>query len=327
MRTAAAATAFALSLVLGAHPAGSADGPPAFSTSWYVNTTAGETDAKLHAWAYSTGYALGQQPRGTSTFVFLDFGQPWKSGNSYGTWSFDATHGRFVSTAAIRDVVKAYILGFFLGTGTGSTAKIWVGVGTNNYGPYVTADHGRAWGNMMVSIASWLQTSGFASRVYLRSANDIELGFSSPPAVAAWFSGYSNVRGAAYNYNYGDAQGCPQTGTSAVSKPCGSSKPGWTQDKVVLLQALWFPEIYATSGANAKQWQQLALYSKLKRSWLPTVFGALSQRQACDQRRGCTGTDNTPAQAWTQITTRLASDPRTSGAFPVFHSSDIRWRK
>jgi len=150
------------------------------------------------------------------------------------------------------------------------------------------------------------------------------LGYSTPEKASAWIAAYKAANTINSLYNYGDAQGCPQSGTTDVPKNC-SGQPGWTQDKVVR-NGLLLPEIYSTSGGNAKQWQQLILYYKLRYDSVKTVSGVMSQKQACQQRGGCQGIDNSPAQAWTQMRDRLASDPRTYSADPSF-STDIKWRK
>ena len=302
--------------------------PPAPTTSWYVYVTSNEKDSALYTWMYNTGKQYGGHSVKPQGFVVLDFGQPWKSGQAYGTWSFDPRFGRFLSTSTIQEAVKQYIRGFAVGAITaGSSGFLWLGVGTNNNGPFVTEAHGQAWANMMASIQAWLDESGVGERVLLRTASDIELGYSTPDKVASWFEGYEGVPGAGsiFVYNYGDAQGCPQAGSSAIPKPC-SGKPGWSQEKITYHTLLTIPEIYSTAGGNAKQWQQLVLYYYLRYNYKPTPFGAMSQRQACQQKGGCQGIDNTPAQAWTQLRNRLASDPRTLSNDPYF-STDIKWRK
>jgi len=302
--------------------------PPPAATSWYIYVTSNETDKALNSWMYNAGYQYGQNAVRRRGFVVLDFGQPWQSGKIYGTWSFDPRFGRFLSISTIREAVKQYVRGFVIGAGSsGSTSVLWLGVGTNNYGPYVTGAHGKAWGTMITSIQSWLDESGAAKGVVLRSASDIELGYSTPGKVSSWLGGYTSANRTHSTFNYGDAQGCPQSGTTNVPKAC-SGQPGWTQDEVINNTLFLLPEIYSTAGGNAKQWQQLILYNYLRYNFKTVAFGATSQKQACDQRGGCQalGIDNTPAQAWTQLRDRLASDPRTLTVDPYF-STDFRWRK
>lgn len=299
--------------------------PPPPTTSWYVYVTSDEKDEALNSWMYNIGYQYGQNAVSPDGFVVVDFGQPWQSGNSYGTWSFNARFGRFLSTATIREAVKQYIRGFIVGAATaGKTGRLWLGVGTNNSGSYVTAVHGKAWASMMTALQTWLDASGVTQKVFLRAASDIELGYSTPEKASSWIDAYNASNSFNFLYNYGDAQGCPQSGATDVSQKC-SGKVGWTQDKVIR-SGLLLPEIYATSGGNAKQWQQLVLYYKLRYNSMRTVFGAMSQKQACQQRGGCQGTDNSPTQAWMQMRDRLASDPRTYSIDPFF-STDIKWRK
>src|SRR5688500_17855410 len=94
-----------------------AQAKPPTSTSLYVYVTSNETNATLYDWAYGAGYRAGRRDlslAGTQNdTVILDFGQPWASGTTRGTWSFNATYGRFVTTAAIAEAVKQFAWGYY----------------------------------------------------------------------------------------------------------------------------------------------------------------------------------------------------------------------
>jgi hypothetical protein len=98
---------------------------------------------------------------------------------------------------------------------------------------------------------------------------------------------------------------------------CNATIAGWTQDDI--FQISWgipaakpLPEIYATSGAGAKQWYQIALYASVSLSRDMNIEGALTQRQACQQVGCVAGTDNTPEQGWKFLLDELNKDIRTA---------------
>ncbi len=309
-----------------------AQAKPPTTTSWYIYVTSGESDQALYNWMYNTGYQTGQAdlslPGTQYSLVILDFGQPWQSSGTYGTWSFNATYGRFLSNSVIKESAKYFALGYYYGTGSDIQSQLRMVIGTNNYGLYTTYGHGQAWAQLVKDVGTWLAGNSVGSQVTVRGGSDIEVGYSSPSTAFSWVNGYTNTWSSPYYmYNYGDAGGCPQSGTTATPRSCNN---GWNQDNVEYVS--WgapptypFPQIYATSGANAKQWQQIALYSYLAYSSDMTILGPLSQSQACAQKGGCTGTNNTPDQSWTQLWNQLNSDTRT--AQNLSWSTDIKWRK
>ena len=161
----------------------------------------------------------------------------------------------------------------------------------------------------------------------LKRESDMELDYNNSTITYDWVKGYKNkVSDPYYLYNYGDAKGCPQNGTTSTPGACAN---GWTQENVSYVSygsefSYPFPEIYGTAGGNSKQWQQISLYTYLKYGKNMYIPGLLSQSQACAQR-GCVGTDNTPDQAWSQLWTQLNSDTRTAQSLQ--YSTDIKWRK
>ncbi len=303
---------------------------PPKSTSWYVYTTSGESDSTLYTWMYNKGYEAGQidlNTAGTQNSVaVLDFGQPWYQNNVYGTWSFNGTYGRFVSVSVIKEAVKQFSSGYYWGAGSDTSSQMRVVIGTNNYGSYTTYAHGQAWIQLVKDATT--AVSSYASQVSVRGGSDIEIGYSGPSTASLWVNGYaSGFSSPYYLYNYGDAAGCPTSGTTSSPGNCDN---GWTQDDVEYVS--WgaspmypLPEIYSTAGGNAKQWQQIALYSYLAYSSDMVVLAPLSQSAACAQRGGCSGTNNTPQQAWNQLWTELNSDSRT--AQDMQWSTDIKWRQ
>lgn len=305
---------------------------PPTTTSWYVYVTNNETDQILYNWMYSVGYQAGKNdlalPGTQNGLTILDFGQPWQSGITQGAWSFNATYGRFINTSTIQEAVKQFAWGYYYGTGSDLQSQMRIAVGTNNYGSNTTYAHGQTWAQMVKNIGAWLSTNSPGSQTTVRGASDIEMGYSSPSTAYSWVNGYtSNWSSPYFLYNYGDAGGCPRSGTTKTPGACNNN---WNQENVEYVS--WgaapsypIPEIYATTGANAKQWQQISLYSYLAYGGSMYFFGPLSQSQACIQRGGCSGTNNTPDQAWIQLWNELNSDTRT--AQNMSWSTDIKWRK
>ncbi|MEA2624372.1 MAG: hypothetical protein QOD06_417 [Candidatus Binatota bacterium] len=305
---------------------------PPTSTSWYVYVTSNEANATLYDWAYDAGYRAGRRHlslAGTQNdTVVLDFGQPWASGTSRGTWSFNATYGRFVTTGAIAEAVKQFASGYYRGVGGDVQSRLRIAVGTNNYGRYADSAHGRAWAELVATIGSWLSANPPGKQVAVRGASDIEIGYSTAERASAWVNGYASAWQSPYLlYHYGDAAGCPQRGTTRTPAACNG---GWHQDDVVYVS--WraspcypLPEIYSNAGGNARQWQQLSLHSYLAYGRPMSILGPLSQSRACAQRGGCAGTSNTPAEAWSQLWSELNADGRTARNLSV--STDIEWRK
>ena len=132
---------------------------PPTTTSWYVYVTSDEPDQTLYNWMYSAGYQAGRTdlslPGTQYSLVVLDFGQPWQSGSTNGTWSFNATYGRFLSKSVIQEAVKQFALGYYYGTGNDVQSQLRAVVGTNNYGPYTTYEHGQLWAQLVKDIGAW----------------------------------------------------------------------------------------------------------------------------------------------------------------------------
>src|SRR5207244_1854684 len=117
--------------------------------------------------------------------------------------------------------------------------------------------------------------------------------WNTAPVTKAWVNAYDSVNNQLL-YDFGDASGCP---------PAATCDNGWTQDDIWYIS--WgvvpgrpLPQIYATSGINARQWEQIALYSVTNKSTRMDFQGALTQYQACQQVGGCSGTNNTAEQGW-----------------------------
>lgn len=313
---------------VGATPALALQTQPPTSTSYYVDVGSSETDASIDSWAYNAGYALGQRDLGLAgsqnDSVILDFGSPYYNGTSYGTTGM----GRFMSVNDVRLAADAFADGYYVGTGTDTGSILTIMIGTNNYNGYDYVDYndGRAWSFLVQDVASDLVTDGYSSQVTARGGNDIEPDYSTVTAADNWMSGYISAYTAPYYvYDYGAASGCQASGSTSSPGLCNNS---WNQDSVRYVAwgaspAVPLPEIYTTSGVSANQWQQISLYSYLAYGTRMTISSPLSQSGACSQK-GCSGTNNTPSAAWSQLWNGLNGDSRT--AQNLVWSDDISWR-
>lgn len=287
---------------------GLAAAAPAATTTRYMQTTNGTT-------LYNEGKAMAQA--GLSGLVILDFGQPWLSGSTYGSIIYGSNS--FVSTSSIALAAENYARGYQDYSTSGMFLKL--GIGTSNYYGYTGTAHGQAWAAMVNTVNNYISANGL-SRVQARGASDFESwcnssGCMSPTTSRAWADGFSGATSAPM-YNYGSADGCP---------PYGSCNGSWTQDDYYYVSwrnpAAWpVPEIYATGGANATQWQRISKYGYTTYGQAMDFLGSLTQYAAC--AGGCSGTNNTPAQGWTQLYNALNSDAATAQS-TLDYSTDITW--
>lgn len=306
--------------------------------SRYVSTV----DPQQH---YAMGCAAGRNgERGTAV---LAFGQPVQVGFGYGTFIYDFLSE--VSTQQIAEAVKGYARGYY--ACSSPDAHLNLAVGTSNYHGETNANHGKAWAGMINDLHQWLQqpiamsvgrnalrisngvktgvaqTETLSSRVGIYGANDIEPSWNSAANTRAWVDGYGSTAIRPF-LNFGSCDGCPTAGN-----PSAQPNNGWTLEDVWYVsygasQALPFPEIYAQSGVNARQWQYVSLYAYTRHGARLDFAGLLTQYQACQDRDpiGCAtyGLDLAPKQGWAQFQEILNRDARTAQVLPM--PSDITWR-
>jgi hypothetical protein len=258
---------------------------------------------------YAMGCRLGSRVvHGTEpvdALVVLAFGSPRHRGSRFGTTLYG--HG-FISIDAIRTAGVRYAMGFWSCTRSRPDASLRVALGTTNYGNRVGFFHGRAWARMVNAANDRLAALGFAARIDITGANDIEPGWGPPREARAWVRGYDSVNEWPY-YDFGGAAGCP---------PYGDCEGRWTLEDVWYVSwgaapALPLPEIYTKNGASARQWYHVSLYSAVRHRSPMTIAGVVSQRRACAQTPDpCRGMNNTPPRAWRQLSKVLNADRRTA---------------
>jgi hypothetical protein len=290
-------------------------------------------------WNLGCDFAISMVGSNQSVVVsILHFGQPWKEGDEYGV----KTHAFGFPFATNAEVVTAAV-NFADGYGLchdlfySHTALI-LGIGVNNYGPYVDYENGNIWGQVVSDIETGLDGTFGEHTVLPVGAADMELSFNDEISTTDWFFGYFAGPGD-YLYNFGAAEGCPAEDVPGTyDGQCGTPDyPNWRQSDVWFITsgfygARAFPQIYATDGYNADQWYQIALYGYRTYQLFPFVArGALTQFAACEQRPGEDGCQpgnpylkNTPQQGWEQFYNALRRDPRTLQDLP--YSSDIEYQ-
>lgn len=291
--------------------------------------------------AYNAGCALGRRDRdlagAQNGIVILDFGRPavlqTTAGSVYGTTLFDES---FAAPARIIEATTKVGEGYWVCSGNDLSSKVTIAIGTNNKplsGGNMAA-HGAAWARIVNDTQTFLAHSPYKQQVRAVGASDMELGYNTPAQTRAWVDGYDTVNNWPL-YNFGDAQGCPTSGNGTVNQACQSTISGWTQNDVWHIS--WngpvqpIPQMYATSGVNARQWYQIALFSLVSHQQPMYFGGVLTQHGACaDKTRElgakpsvCVDADQTAEEGWTKLWTVLNDDPRT--AQEIEWATDIRW--
>jgi hypothetical protein len=283
------------------------------STSRYVSTL----NPQAH---YSMGCESGRA--GESGTIILDFGQPQQVGFGYGTLIFDYT--TLASTAQIAEAAKSFLRGF--ADCAPSYATLTLAIGTSNFKGATTFEHGKAWAQMVNGLQSSISPT-LTSRFAFLGANDIEPSWNTITDTRNWVQGYASAALRPY-LNYGSCDGCP-----SAPFPTWTPNNGWSLDDIWFVSqgaliARPFPEIYATNGIHARQWQWVSLYAQQQKGAHMDFVGALTQWQACQATAPVQcqddGLDNTPQQGWRLLQAALNSDPRTAQVLPP--PSDIAWR-
>jgi hypothetical protein len=296
------------------------------STSRYVSTI----NPQAH---YGMGCESGRNGEGGT--IILDFGQPQQVGFGYGTLIFDFT--TLASTSQIADAAKAFLRGYE--DCAPNYARLNLAIGTSNFRGTTNFEHGRAWAQLVNTLNTWLSATSLfegeglgvrsveSDRFAFLGANDIEPSWNTVTNTRNWVQGYASA--ALHPYlNYGSCDGCP-----SAQFPNWQPNNGWSLDDIWFVSqgariARPFPEIYATNGIHAHQWQWVNVYAAQQKGERMRFAGVLTQWQACQQTAPVQcrddGLDNTPQQGWQLMQAALNSDEGTAQPLPP--PSDISWR-
>jgi len=291
----------------------SSRGIPAVASSQYLRTT---SPPRLRALGCSEARQLDRR-KIDDALVVLAFGRPR---SLHGLWGTTIFGGGFQSTWKIQVAAQSFAVGFWNCTPGSSPIHLRVAIGTSNFGPQVTYQHGMTWGRMVNAANAWLWWRGYQRRFDFAGADDIELAWNRPGPSKRWVQGYGSVAESPY-FDYGDAADCPPVGRNCLGS--------WTPEDVWYVSwgapAAWpLPQVYTPRGTMARQWHWLSLYSYRHHGIRMTIVGALSQKKACVQSHDpCRGMNNSPRTAWRQLYESLNRDPRTAQTLPWL--TDIRW--
>lgn len=291
------------------------------STSYYMITI----DPTFH---YDLGCEIGARDANATgtqdSVVVLEFSYPvCNTNDTYGA------HLYHFGPASLSEIITAsenFALGYYQCSAQDTESNLVIGIGTNNRpdscetSQEMTA-HGAAWAEMVNEVNQWLINNGYFGQVQAYGANDIEVGYNTPALSRDWIVGYQQTN----DYpliHFGDAAGCPYEDNPHWT--CGGE---WSQEDVWYVSwgapaSIPLPLIYLTNGVHAQQWAYLSQYSVAEHGSRMDFTGVFTQWQACEQW-GCSGTDNTPEQAYQQMYYELNRFPET--AQDLNWSTDIRW--
>lgn len=276
--------ACAAAVVAGLACAVAAAGAPAPVTAWYMY---GSSAADLRSYAYAHGCAFARaQPGSAIRVLLLDFGAARKLDSS--TWgAVDFSNTRF-SNADILGALERAADGYHNCHVRGG---VDIAYGTSNYhlsGSGMTGTD--AWyagyhqAERANALADYQDAEGYTSQT-ADAAADMEPSWDTASVTKQLVNG-NQAQGWALDYDFGSADGCPQSGSA--DGPCNN---GWRASDVGYVSfhglALPLPEIYYS--ANAQQW------TVVRKLWGGDYFfaGATSS----------TGVGLAPSSAWSALNT------------------------
>lgn len=269
-----------------------ANAAPTPVAAWYMY---GTTLSGLQSNAYSHGCSFAQHHPGGFRVMMLDFGAARKiDSNTWGALDFSGV--RF-SNPDILSALKSGADGHHnCWTGTGDTT---IAYGNTNYNMSgVGMSTTDAWyagyyqSERSLDLFNYQQSKGY-NHQSSDAGSDMELSWDGQLITKQLVNG-DTAQGWAIYYDYGDAAGCPSSGSS------GSCNNGWTVGDVGYVSyhglAVPLPEIYYT--VNADQWTVI-------RRWWNNNNGSNSY-----QFWGTTGEISsasghlTPAGGWNALSSR-----------------------
>lgn len=269
---------------------------PPTADSFYVTSTSTST-------AYSHGCNQGNADANNhaSSMVILDFGAQLADGSGVDNW--DAGH---ISNEQVEDEAEAFAHGYWVCTGSDTSSKLDLAIGTNNSGA-VSSALGTTWAHVVAAVQSHDQAQGYASQVVAMGGDDMEPGFGGPTAAKDWARGYYNAGTGTVYADFGSADGCPPAGST-----CNN---GWTQYDEWFVSwgataAVPTPEIYTNTAAW--QWEDISLYGVNNEGGAILFWGPVS-----------TPAYITPGDAWDDFANALCS--RTSTCVHMSYSLRINW--
>ncbi len=327
--------------------------PTHYSTSWYVTANLlKSTNGKRNI--YTKGVQAGNltaPPGRQDQLVILHFGRPRnESATRVGTRVYLDTSGDLTSINDIVAYTQDFINGFIVGAVSKNDydSKLELAIGTSNlnYDYYASGTcigyfcnandayyHGKSWAEMIARINNWVISQGYANRVNVAGASDIELAWNSAQVTHAWVKGFDDYdQGKYIFYNFGACEGCDiGINLNKAPDPNKDLTGDWTHAKVHYsawgAAPAWpIPEIYLNNEWNANQWANISKVG-VSLGFSPMYFfSALTQYQAClgSNDTSCGAMDNTPVEGRTQLMKAINTRPETSQNY-IPYMTDIDW--
>ncbi|PKO09036.1 MAG: hypothetical protein CVU40_12570 [Chloroflexi bacterium HGW-Chloroflexi-2] len=320
------------------------DPPAYYGVSRYMNTI---DPVKSYVYGCQAGSTDKQLAGKQDKIIILAYGQPWGQNGEYGVWYYSGT---FASTAVIAESAKQFAYGYWVCTGSDTESTIELVIGTSNFAKYdkgkctegswfcnttVAYEHGKRWALMVKDVSNWVVKNGISGQVSIAGGNDIEFLWNTPAITKAWIQGYDAFDENRYKlYNFGSCDACPYVG-STWHPPANN----WTMSDAYYVAwgaaPVWpIPEIYLTTGKNAKEWAYLSYWGTINNRSKIQFQGTLTQWQACLQRGGCVvydqygnvlyGSNNTPEEGWLQLINEINRWTSTAQS-TIRWQTDIRW--
>jgi hypothetical protein len=262
--------------------AAAAAASPSPVTAWYMY---GSSASALQSYAYAHGCDFAEAQPGTGIRVLLlDFGAARKLDSS--TWgAVDFSNTRF-SNAAILAALERAADGYHNCHFRGG---VDIAYGNSNYHLSGSGMSGvDAWyagyhqAERSEDLADYQGSHGYTSQTS-DAAADLEPSWDGPSITKQLVNG-NQAQGWALDYDFGSADGCPQSGSA--DGPCNN---GWDVSDVGYVSfhglALPLPEIYYS--ANARQW------TVVRKWWDADYFFA--------GVTASTGVGLAPASAWSLL--------------------------
>ena len=283
--------------------------------SYYVATASHDAAAKL-----------GCDNADTQGRMTLFFGAPTETQGQFGATLWG---GSDRTARQAGELVQAFIRGYAWCRQSPGQQLI-VGMGTSNStidrrNDLWAAGHGVEWATVARDVNGWAATY-YPGVAQVDGAWDVEPSWSTYPRAEAWMRGYDSVPGRRGVHANFSADGCPRDSAGG-----GACNNGWNQHQLWRLAwqydpALPMPQIYATSGVNARQWQKIDEYGARAQNDGMTFVGAMSQRGACLQMGGCAKVDNGPLEARDFLLQYLNGSPLTQQA-ALETTTDMHWHR
>lgn len=280
---------------------------PPIDASYYMLT--GSTDEAQNMGCAQASVDL--KADGAISEVVLDFGgQDSSTGGALGI------NGHAFSRTEIEDVAEGFATGYVDCTNNATVdVGLFLAIGTNDSLDSVDAAGGESWADLINDIVSRVTADGYASKVLIEGASDMEPGFTGaggPSGTVAWAQAFADNVGqyepgiaASGDYvNNGSADGCSLD--SHDNEACNS---GWTQQSVYELSwgidgAYVLPEIY--HHAESEEWEQIALYGVSSGAEGVIEYDGPLDEYPKDQ------STLTAQQAWDDFETELNSESSTA---------------